>query len=689
MLDARLITILNVEDYAASREATSALLHQAGYTVIEAATGHEALRLAESSKPHLVLLDVKLPDLDGYEVCQRIKSDPAISMIPVLQISGSLVESQDKARGLDSGADAYLLKPVNPAELLATIRALLRMRQAELDVRESEERLRMALDAAVLGTWDLNLETDQMIWGGHHAEIFGLSADTQMVSGAEFLQMVHPADRAGVNEAMALALAEGERYRLDYRILLATGEVRWINTQGQVHRDNTGRAIRVVGIVRDITERKLAEADRERLLAREREARAEAEAATRAKDEFLALVSHELRAPLSSILGWAQMLQARPAGTLPEITKLNQALMVIERNARSQLRLVEDLLDVARIISGKLHVEPRLMEVAPLIETVCTGLRPTARAKNINLQWQAESLLDTNNSPNEGALWGDPDRIQQVIWNLLSNAIKFTSAGGQIEVHATRSDTHVIISVRDNGKGIAPDFLPFIFDRFRQADDADTQRQGGLGLGLALTRHLVELHGGTVQAESEGENKGATFTVQLPLAQLQGTEHKMRNEESNLIIKGADLNQSTTHNWQSEILSGVQVLLVEDDEYARELVQLVLEQAGAQVTAAASVKEAMSILTGLRSEPFPDILVSDISMPEEDGYALIRQVRALAPERGGQILAVALTAYGRPEDRVRVMAAGFHTHVSKPVEPEELIAVLASLVGRFANKALA
>jgi PAS domain S-box-containing protein len=715
------ITILNVEDYAASREATTALLRQADYTVVEAATGQEALRLAEAVKPHLVLLDVKLPDLSGYEVCQRLKSDPATSSILVLQISGSMVESQDKARGLDGGADAYLLKPVNSSELLATIRALLRLRQAELQVRENEERLRMALDAAVLGTWDLNLETDQIIWSGHHAEIFGLPPDAQMLRGAEFLEMVHPADRAGVNEAMKRALAEGERFRLDYRIVRPTGEVRWINTQGQVHRDSTGRALRIVGIVRDITERKLIEADRERLLEREREARAEAEAATRAKDEFLALVSHELRTPLSSMLGWAQMLQARPPGTMPDIAKLDHALTVIERNARTQMRLVEDLLDVARIISGKLRVEPRLLELMPLLETVCEGLRPAAEAAGIQLrmvkneeptveeeknQRRKEGETRSNAIHSEALLphqqtalvLGDPDRIQQIIWNLLSNAIKFTPSGGLVELRTTQSHTHVRISVRDNGKGIAPDFLPFIFERFRQADHNHTQRQGGLGLGLALTQHLVELHGGTVEAESAGKNQGATFTVQLPLAEVRNAELRAQSAPSAALIQQRDgvrhITNSTSNNNavsdpQSDLLANVQVLLVEDDEFARELVQLILEQVGAQVTTAASVKEAMSILTALPLGQHPAVLVSDISMPEEDGYALIRQVRALPPEQGGKMFAIALTAYGRPEDRVRVMAAGFHTHVVKPVEPEELIAVIASLVGRLANRALA
>ena len=665
------VTILNVEDYFSSRTATTALLQQAGYHVVEAETGLEALQLAASVKPHLILMDVNLPDLNGYEVCQRLKSDPVTSNLPVLQISGSLVEGEDKVRGLESGADSYLLKPVNPAELLATIRALLRIRQAELDVRESEERLRLTLDAAVLGTWDLNVATDQIIWGGHHAAIFGLPPATPEISGAEFLALVHPDDVEELQQAMTRALAEGDNYKLEFRITQATGNVRWVSTQAQVYRDSQGQAIRIVGIVRDVTESRQVEVERERLLEREQAARATAEAATRAKDEFLALVSHELRAPLSSILGWARMLQPRPSGSLPNIATLTHALQVIERNARSQMRLIEDLLDVSRIVSGKLSVKPRPLELGPLIEATCESLRPAAAEKRIDLQCQASSIPDT--------VFGDPDRLQQVVWNLVSNAIKFTPSEGMIEVRTRQAESQVELTVRDTGNGISPEFLPYVFERFRQDDQSSAQRKGGLGLGLALVKHLVELHGGMVEATSAGEGSGATFTVKLPLA---NTEDKMPNENQRSWHQPGAAQPSTAY---SSLLQGVQVLLVDDDEFARELVTLMLEQEGAHVITVDSVKEAMRRLALLSASELPHVLVSDISMPDEDGYSLIRQIRALPPECGGNLRAVALTAFGRPEDRIRMMTAGFHTHITKPVEQEELIAVVAALAGKFDN----
>ena len=259
------VTILNVEDYRASRAATTSLLEQAGYQVMEAETGTEALRLAETGSPQLILLDVKLPDFSGYEVCQRLKADPRTALVPVLQISGSMVEGQDKVRGLESGADGYLVKPVSPAELLATIRALLRMRQAELCVRESEERLRLALDAAVLATWDFKVETDEIILGGHHAEIFGLSPAQQSISRAELLALIHPADQAAAEAALARALAEEEKYKQKFRLLHPTGEVRWLHAQGQIYRNEQSEPVRLVGVVRDVTERVQAEAERERL----------------------------------------------------------------------------------------------------------------------------------------------------------------------------------------------------------------------------------------------------------------------------------------------------------------------------------------------------------------------------------------------------------------------------------------
>ncbi|MBD2104063.1 response regulator [Leptolyngbya sp. FACHB-261] len=380
----------------------------------------------------------------------------------------------------------------------------------------------------------------------------------------------------------------------------------------------------------------------------------QSQVANRIKDEFLATLSHELRAPLNGMLGWAQLLRR---GRLDAATT-TRALETIERNTKAQSKLIDDLLDVSRIITGKLRLEVRLVQLATIIEAAIDAVRIAAQAKDIEIK----AVLDRNLELPAG----DPDRLQQVIWNLLSNAVKFTPEGGQIQVGLERVHSRVQISVSDTGQGIRPEFLPYVFDRFRQADSSITRAHGGLGLGLAIVRHLVELHGGTVQAESPGEGQGTTFTVQLPIAAV-------RNEAAQLEHNKPYEDQLVRESLLT--LQGIRVLIVDDEADARELLTIALEQFGATVTATASASEALTVLQQLR----PDVLVSDIGMPGEDGYILIRQIRALKAEQGGQTPAVALTAYVREEDRALAIRAGFQVHVSKPVEPVKLAMVVASL----------
>jgi signal transduction histidine kinase/ActR/RegA family two-component response regulator len=409
-----------------------------------------------------------------------------------------------------------------------------------------------------------------------------------------------------------------------------------------------GQAIGVQGIARDITDRKRAERERAELLGREQAARAEAERASRTKDEFLSVLSHELRTPLTPILAWARMLQRTPLP--PDVT--TRGLQAIERGARSQAQLVDDLLDVSRIISGKLRLEVRPVELTSVIESAAESVRPAAEAKGIAL----EADLDAHAGP----VAGDPERLQQVVWNLLSNAVKFTPEGGHVGITLTRDGGQVVVTVRDDGKGINAEFLPFLFERFRQADSSSTRAHGGLGLGLAIVRHLVELHGGAVRAESAGEGRGARFVVTLPaLASLPEAALAVDEEREPL---------------EPPALDGLRVLVVDDEPDGRELVTTLLESSGAQVQTAASVSEALAVL-----ERSPvDLLVSDIGMPEEDGYALIRAVRAR--ERGNTNLpAVALTAYAREEERTKALEAGFQVHVAKPFDPPELLSRIADL----------
>ena len=429
-------------------------------------------------------------------------------------------------------------------------------------------------------------------------------------------------------------------------------------------RDDRGQIIGASTIARDITRRKGIEAERTRLLEREQQARAAAEAASRIKDEFLATVSHELRTPLTAILGWARLLAD---GEL-EPGRQAQALETIGRNAKSQAQLVDDLLDVSRIITGKLRLDVLPVELVPVIEAAVASLRPAAEAKAIRLQVMLDSRA--------GVVSGDPERLQQVVWNLLSNAVKFTPKGGRVQVRLERVNSHTEIIVSDTGPGIAPEFLPHVFDRFRQADSSITREHGGLGLGLAIVRHLVELHGGTVVVESGGAGQGATFRVKLPLMIVHDEQRVIDSVERRHPTAGAGQLPDCPPS-----LKGLRVLAVDDEAEARDLLTAMLERCGAHVRVAASAWAALEALESWR----PDVLVSDIGMPDEDGYALIRKVRALPAERGGRIPAVALTAYARTEDRVRALSSGYQVHVAKPVEPAELAAVVASLAGRVSE----
>jgi signal transduction histidine kinase/ActR/RegA family two-component response regulator len=402
---------------------------------------------------------------------------------------------------------------------------------------------------------------------------------------------------------------------------------------------------------RYLLELKLGEAERERILLREQAARAEAEAANRVKDEFLSTLSHELRTPLTSIIGWTNLMRA---GQVKGEVQA-QALETIERNARIQSRLIDDLLDLSRIISGKLLLDTREVDMERVVADSIEVVRPAANAKGIRLAFECE--------PGAKVVSGDPARLQQVAWNLLSNAVKFTPEGGSVGVSLKSGGSRVCLSVSDTGKGINPEFLPHVFDRFQQGDQKTTRAYGGLGLGLAIVRHLVELHGGTAQAESEGEGLGSTFTVAFPLAQAPAA------------CECAGDDQEARLRARAEGLAGVRVLVVDDELDTRSLISTVIAQSGAEVAACSSAGEALEKLKTWR----PHILMSDIGMPGEDGYSLIRRVRALPAERGGRTPAAALTAYARDEDRARAIAAGYQLHIAKPFSPGDLIAAVSDL----------
>ncbi len=518
--------IVNVDDSTELRYAKTRILQKAGYEVVEAATGGEALRLVRDLIPHLVLCDVQLPDMSGIEVCRRIKHDPITGSIPVIQISATFVAESDEKEGLKGGADIYLTEPLEPKELETVVSVLLKLRRTEAEALETE-----------------------------------------------------------------------------------------------------------------------------------RAARAQAEEATRLKDEFLANLSHELRTPMNIIIGWAHLLRAGP---LNEQQKL-RAAEAIERAARSQAQLIEDLLDVSRIVTGKFRLRMQDADIGSILRLAVESLRLVAHAKSVVL-----TVAQSGTAP---IVRGDADRLQQVFWNLISNALKFTSAGGCVDAQLEQTETQVLIRITDTGIGIAREFLPYVFDRFRQADSTSTRQHTGMGLGLAIVRHVVELHGGKVQADSAGENCGSTFTVTLPL-------------RTNEMSAGADdANDGLEEDSIETVAAGTRVLLIEDDPDAREVAVAGLERAGFELRSAGSAREALSILDSWK----PDVVVSDIGMPGMDGYEFIRELRSRAPDRGGHIAALALTAFARLEDVARARANGYDGHVSKPVNPQDLATAIVDLRRRMGS----
>lgn len=492
-------------------------------------------------------------------------------------------------------------------------------------------------------------------------KLWGLSLDEAV--GKDFFDLKYPDDLAArLQQQVQAVYRTGDVIRDETPYVSPAGVAGHYEYIFSPVRAADGSVEVVAGSTRDITSRKRAEHEREVLLASERAARAEAERAGRMKDEFLATLSHELRTPLNAILGWSQILRGKGGATGDDLA---EGLATIERNARAQTQIIEDLLDMSRIISGKVRLEVQRIDLAAVVQAGIDTVRPAANAKDIRVQ----AVLGSSAGP----VSGDPNRLHQVVWNLLTNAVKFTPKGGRVQVLLEQVESHVQVSVIDTGEGISPEFLPHVFDRFRQADASTTRRHGGLGLGLSIVKQLVELHGGSVRVTSAGVGRGTTFTVSLPLVAVDLDPQPEHRREHPEVSVPSDLTVDARPQ-----LPGVRVLVVDDEADARALVRRLLEDCGAVVRTAASAQEAMTLF---EADP-PDVLISDIGIPGEDGYSLMQRVRALGKERGGGTPSLALTAYARPEDRVRAVRAGFDMHVAKPVEPVELVTMVASLAGR-------
>lgn len=637
--------VLVVDDNPATRYSTARVIRAAGFGIVEAATGHEALARCNEGRVSAVVLDVHLPDIDGFQVCRAIRANPATRLLPVVHLSAQYVKDEDQVTGLNAGADGYLIHPVEPTVLVATLQALIRARRAEDELHGSERRFRAIYDQAQGGI--ALVDGNGCFVQANPAMLHMLGRSEGDTLGRSVASLAAPQQRQAVERA--LAGWGGGAWRGE--LALQRGDGSDLRLQWSLSEPDGG--LRVATVV-DITERNELEQRRRELLEREKAARAQAERHSRTMDDFIAVLSHELRTPLNAIVGWAQILKRR--GVMPEGMR---GIEAIERNAKTQARIISDILDVSRINSGKLQLECQWVDPAELVRSSIASLASAINERHIRIDTDIEGA----NAP----AWLDPARYQQIFWNLLTNAVKFSPQGGQVQVSLTRADGRLRLSVRDFGPGMQPDFLPRAFDRFTQSDAPGNRRHGGLGLGLSIVKHLTELHGGQVGADAPGD--GTLMWVDLPAEQPASAQE---------IAAGAAPASAQEPAAAIGSLHGIDVLVVEDDREAGEIMALTLGDRGARVRVATDYHSA---LAELRSA-WPRVVVSDIGLPGHDGYELARAIRALAPPDAARLPLVALTAFARPEDRRKALDAGFDLHLAKPLEPHRLLSGIARLLRR-------
>ncbi|MDM9582679.1 MULTISPECIES: response regulator [unclassified Nostoc] len=726
----RKVNILLVDDKLENLLALEAILEKLGENLVRATSGEEALRCLLHQDFAVILLDVQMPGMDGFETATLIRNRGRSRHTPIIFLTAFSTSDQMLFKGYALGAVDYLLKPLDPNILTSKVTVFvelfkkteaIKQQTAQLvavntELRQSEERFRSLSTCSPVGIFETDTEGNCKYTNPRYQAICGLKAADSLEK--KWLESVHPEDKERAIASWSAYICEGREYSEEFRFQAAHGNIRWVQVRSSPMLSSQGDLLGYVGTLEDITERKQAEEVRAQVI-REQTARQEAEAANRMKDEFLAVLSHELRTPLTSMLGWSKILRAKKL----DEKATSRALEAIERNAISQMQLIEDILDVSRIIRGQLRLNVSAVNLLTVMEAALEAVRPLAEPKDIQLN----TVLDTS----IGSVYGDPARLQQIVWNLLTNAIKFTPKGGRVEVrlskhfgfsisdfgvsatstslsttqsnnfgfesHSENLDSsnteesnnlksvlensdgrepslklsaksqtsksqYAQIQVIDTGIGISSEFLPKVFERFRQADSTTTRSHNGLGLGLAIVRHLVELHKGTIFAQSLGSGQGATFTVRLPLLQDNRGNREATGKISSPVA--------------STPLAGLRVLVVDDETDTRNFLSFMFEEYGAFATAVGSVDEALAVLEQAK----PDILISDIGMSEQDGYTLIRKLRSLEPEKGGRIPAIALTAYTREEDRLEALSAGFQQHLSKPIDPNKLIAAVANVL---------
>ncbi|MEH2151993.1 hybrid sensor histidine kinase/response regulator [Nostoc sp.] len=710
------VNILLVDDKLENLLALEAILEKLGENLVRATSGEEALRCLLHQDFAVILLDVQMPGMDGFETATLIRNRGRSRHTPIIFLTAFSTSDQMLFKGYALGAVDYLLKPLDPNILTSKVTVFVELfkkteavkqQTAQLvavntELRQSEERFRSLSTCSPVGIFETDTEGDCKYTNPRYQAICGLKAAESLEK--KWLESVYIEDKERAIASWSAYICEGREYSEEFRFQAAHSNIRWVQVRSSPMLSSQGELLGYVGTLEDITERKQAEEVRAQVI-REQTARQEAEAANRMKDEFLAVLSHELRTPLTSMLGWSKILRTKKL----DEKATSRALEAIERNAISQMQLIEDILDVSRIIRGQLRLNVSAVNLLSVMEAALEAVRPLAEPKDIKLN----TVLDTS----IGSVYGDPARLQQIVWNLLTNAIKFTPKGGRVEVRLSTyfgfsisdfgleadgenldsSNTdesnnlksvlessddleptfilskksqniksqYAQIQVIDTGIGISAEFLPKVFERFRQADSTTTRSHNGLGLGLAIVRHLVELHKGTIFAQSLGSGQGATFTVRLPL--LQDNRGGRTSREAT---------GETSSSVPSTPLAGLRVLVVDDEADTRNFLSFMFEEYGAFATAVGSVDEALAVLEQAK----PDILISDIGMSEQDGYTLIRKLRSLEQERGGRIPAIALTAYTREEDRLEALRAGFQQHLSKPIDPNKLIAAVVNVL---------
>lgn len=720
-----------VDDSPTNLLALESVLLGPDRNLIRASSGEDALRYLLDNEAAVILLDVYMPGIDGLQTAELIRGRDKSRDIPIIFLTANSTGVRHLSRGYSLGAVDYIVKPIDPEVLRSKVAVFVELFKKSQEIKHQAQllheknlelenanltRLNMLIDLGhelaaehdpvqvlarycrsaqrILGAEETAvgvLNTD----GKSLRDFFRCSSSKESVSATGLPAVVERALESVVAQRRPLRLSESDELLLDSAvapdsvgsflgapIVSAQGVSGWVYflnkpdaddfsdaderlaatlaTQVAVAYENarlyTEAQNHAAELRLEVADRRQAEEERAQVLIREQAARMEAEQANRTKDEFLAMLSHELRTPLTAILGWSHLMRTRRLDS----AQVSRAMETIERNARSQSQLIEDLLDVSRIVTGKLQIERSLIDLSTIIEAAVDSIRPACEAKGIEFETSGEFVY---------AVVGDGNRLQQIFWNLFSNAIKFTPRGGQIKLYGRCLDSQVRIAITDTGVGIDAEFLPFIFDRFCQADGSTTRAYGGLGLGLAIVHHLVELHQGTVEVQSGGKNQGSTFTVSLPIAPVTPAHY----------IGEGEVRQSESEVFDYlKILEGLKILVVDDEADSRDLLAAILTRSGSQVRCSESAAEAIRAF----QEWQPDLLVSDIAMPNEDGYSLLRKLRELKSERAKWIPAVALTAYASEEDRSLALSAGFQIHLAKPIEPKSLVDSIAAILGR-------